>query len=229
MIFHDHKTGVFRWLVFAATLRDDTAKIGAKVVNKIWSYWVISIIYIYIWFYMIWDNNQIFFVAGWICSWPHVGCRISGMMLAVDCGDLFPQFGSSLRCYFFWSTICTSEKIIPMMVFAPAWFGCTFGDRFAKLFPRVRLAASHPPSGTRRLLLFFFGFHAKKRRSKTWCLSTREHVFYLGTFLYLKSSAPVWVQAFSMMQPMFRKLDQQEVHTTGSEREVCVFVAWAQN
>ena len=35
MIFHDHKTGVFRWLVFAATLRDDTAKIGAKVVNKI--------------------------------------------------------------------------------------------------------------------------------------------------------------------------------------------------
>ena len=113
-----------------------------------------------------------------------------------------------------------------------AWFSwCSFWRSVCQsCFFLVRLAASHSPSGTRRLLLFFLGgFHAKKRCSKTSCLSTREHVFYLGTFLYLKSSAPVWVQAFSMMQPMFRKLDQQEVHTTGSEREVCVFVAWAQN
>ena len=95
--------------------------------------------------------------------------------------------------------------------------------------PPGSLSSFTPTKWHQTFASFFFGISRKKRRSKTWCLSTREHVFYLGTFLYLKSSAPVWVQAFSMMQPMFRKLDQQEVHTTGSEREVCVFVAWAQN
>lgn len=131
---------------------------------------------------------------------------------------------------FSWLTICTSEKMIPMMVFAPAWFGCTFWRSVCQAVPLGSLSSFTPTKWHQTFASgFFWGFHAKKRRSKTWCLSTREHVFYLGTFLYLKSSAPVWVQAFSMMQPMFRKLDQQEVHTTGSEREVCVFVAWAQN
>lgn len=172
MIFHDHKTGVFRWLVFAATLRDDTAKIGAKVVNKIWSYWVIYI-YDFIWYGTITKD----IVAGWIWSRPHVGFRISGMMRK-DCGDpqiaiwhTTPKFTTFFSpnlghpCVAFsWLTICTSEKMIPMMVFAPAWFGCTFWRSVCQAVPLGSLSSFTPTKWHQTFASgFFLGISRKKK------------------------------------------------------------------